>query len=500
MGVALMAAGLAVSAPARAQHVPLPIGAARMPEPAPDGPSCNTPEPNLIPGPISPMAAPMGPPDCLSLPADHSSAFQCEEFAPECHWYVSLGAQWLQRQRLGAGEVAVRQPPNPRNVLINAVFRDAENAVRTDYRQILRLIGVPSAFANAVGTRLVPDIEALLRVANFAIDRLPTNPLFRNTVRAPAGAEMLLQLNNDVPRMEIGPRGTVGYMWDANAIEYTGYYIIAQDKTVSAMAARHVDALFYNPPPGFENNFLRADQVSLTFGSSFYNNEVNYRRWNIGFPGADVILGVRYVDQHEMLDITGVHNLQSSDPTQNATYEVRTRNQIIAPQVGFEWELPVCCYVSMGFTGKGAWGANVLSSDVTLTRGDGLVAFDTHRTATVFGQVYDVGAFVDFHILERLRLRGGYNALWLTGIAAAPDQIDYNLHGGPPTPPNILPVGTFLQSGLAPAVAAYIQEQLLRMAHQAAALQQVQQAPHGRVNNNGTSFWQGPMVELQFLY
>ena len=50
-------------------------------------------------------------------------------------------------------------------------------------------------------------------------------------------------------------------------------------------------------------------------------------------------------------------------------------------------------------------------------RGDGFLGFNSIRNTSNFGQIYDVGAYVDFSILERLRLRGGYNAMWLTGVA-----------------------------------------------------------------------------------
>jgi hypothetical protein len=60
MSGALIAAMWGVGAPAPAQYMPTQVGAARMCEPIPCGPS--TCSPNLVPGPISPQAAPPGPP------------------------------------------------------------------------------------------------------------------------------------------------------------------------------------------------------------------------------------------------------------------------------------------------------------------------------------------------------------------------------------------------------------------------------------------------------
>src|SRR5262249_8948086 len=111
-GLGVGAAWLGLGLPAPAQgYAPAPVGAARvMPDPLPCGPASCAPQPNLVPGPLSPEGAPPGPPDCLSLPAGHSSAFQCENYAPECACYLSIGAMALQRQPLGAGGIAVAEP------------------------------------------------------------------------------------------------------------------------------------------------------------------------------------------------------------------------------------------------------------------------------------------------------------------------------------------------------------------------------------------------------
>src|SRR5262249_264934 len=112
MGVALTAGCLGLTTAARAQvggSAPNPLGPARIPEPMPCAPAG---EPNLIPGPISPLAAPPGPPACLSLPAGHSGAFQCENFVPDQGVYFHVGTQGLMRQRLGSLPVAVLDPIN----------------------------------------------------------------------------------------------------------------------------------------------------------------------------------------------------------------------------------------------------------------------------------------------------------------------------------------------------------------------------------------------------
>src|SRR5262245_41285015 len=100
MGAAVLLGWSGGASFAPAQYLPSPVGAARIPAPVPLG-GCNEPPPNLVPGPISPLAAPPGPPSDLSLPSEHTSAFQCEEFACHKHVFFHFGAQALQRNHLG---------------------------------------------------------------------------------------------------------------------------------------------------------------------------------------------------------------------------------------------------------------------------------------------------------------------------------------------------------------------------------------------------------------
>ncbi len=41
--------------------------------------------------------------------------------------------------------------------------------------------------------------------------------------------------------------------------------------------------------------------------------------------------------------------------------------------------------------------------------------------------MYELNAFVDFHILERARLRLGYNTMWFLNMANVVDQISISI-------------------------------------------------------------------------
>jgi hypothetical protein len=165
-------------------------------------------------------------------------------------------------------------------------------------------------------------------------------------------------------------------------------------------------------------------------------------------------------------------------------YSVICHNNIVAPQLGVEYNLPLCRWLSFATMGKGAWGVNYLTTDVNMAGSNLGVAFDTMRHATVFAQVYNIGAFADINILERLRLRLGYTATWLTGVATANDQVDFNLHGS----------GSGQLSSLLSLLSA------LAGANGSAINNVSNSIPHGRVNNNGSILYFGPQIELQFFF
>src|SRR5262249_10297119 len=139
--------------------MPMPVGATRITEPLSYTPK---PQPVLVPGPITPEMAPVGPPDTLSLPAGHTGAFQAVDCPPATAPFPSIGALGLKRNRLN------NQP---------IVFLDLQN--------------------NRVDTGIIPtgSVPEAFRLTQLRPDFSP------------------------------GERLTVGYLWGDHAVEFTGFYI-----------------------------------------------------------------------------------------------------------------------------------------------------------------------------------------------------------------------------------------------------------------------------------
>jgi hypothetical protein len=394
MIVALTAVAMCQGAATQAQN-PLPTKGSLPPEPAP----ISLTEPAVQSPPVYPQTGPGCTPD-LSLPASVPGAFtdRCE--APEHGFYVHVGAQALQRQHLGHLPVAVFDPNS------------------------------------AVDTGIVP---------------LPINLAVAHDI------------NSVTPNMSWGPRFTLGYLSDEQAIELTGFYLSQNTSSATTTAPGRLDAFFFNPPVGFEGDnglWLQADQIHTQLRTAVGSAELNYRYWNKAVREAEVILGVRYFDLDERLGITTDDDGQTVrdilgrvDLTRVATYNVRTHNRLVAPQLGFEWDLDIFCWLSSALIAKGAWGVNFSDVHINLERGDGLVGFAGSRNETVFSHMYELTAALDVHFLERMRLRFGYTALWLLNVPVVGDQVDFNLAN-----------------------------------------------PEGRHNDSGSVFFHGPMIEFQFLF
>jgi hypothetical protein len=253
----------------------------------------------------------------------------------------------------------------------------------------------------------------------------------------------LLNLNLINPNYIWGPSATVGFQSGSNALELSGFWLPDQDHTTDIQLRGLLDLPFFNPPLGFEGDnglWLQADRVSTSFRSAIGNAEINGRHWSESCPGLQGIYGVRYLDLQERFAIfTGDDDLTFRDingfpdPVRQATYFTRAHSHIIAPQLGFEYDIPFFSWFTIALTGKGAWGINFYEVQRSLKRGDGFIGFDQTRSASTFSHMYEIGAFGDIGVFDRIHFRAGYSAFWVLHVPEATSQIDFNLRNVMPT-------------------------------------------------------------------
>jgi hypothetical protein len=335
--------------------------------------------------------APPGPAPDLALPATIPTAWQCGP-KPESGFFSSLGALGLQRQRLGSSVYVVR---DTRTVTTGSTTTGFTSSVPGD-------LPIP---ADTTPAARFSDVQT-----NYGW----------------------------------GVRATAGYLFDNAALEVTGFY--TPDNTSDSSVAdtqRRLVLFFHNAPDFFAGTndlFLHDDLVRTTLTTALGDVELNLRWWSRSELSAEGILGVRYLDVQDKLTIfADQQGVKTKDVNGNAlqtlqaTYLVRAHNHVVAPQVGFEWDLPLRSWMNLGLTAKGAWGVNYADLTTRLQRADGLVGAQSQRSDTAFTQVYELDAFVDFTVLERVRIRAGYDLLWALGVEESVHNITYDLsmQGGP---------------------------------------------------------------------
>jgi hypothetical protein len=238
----------------------------------------------------------------------------------------------------------------------------------------------------------------------------------------------------DVPmHFNAGIRGTLGINFGANALELSGYYLMTTTTSQTVSSEGRLDVLFadFPIPKGFTgsggNLWLQADQVVVGYSTSIYNLELNYRY--VFARGIEFLGGFRYFNLRERLNIftdDDILSLGIGNPLAQANYTMEVRNRILAPQFGFELEQNLIPIVSVGLTGKAAIGANFSEVVHTLELGDGFQGPGSTRNELLLSGLADVSAFTQFWFNNQLRLRVGYNFLWLLQIPEARQQIDFN--------------------------------------------------------------------------
>ncbi len=282
---------------------------------------------------------------------------------------------------------------------------------------------------------------------------------FEDIVIPSAGATTVANFNDLEPKLHSGVSATVGIFTENASIEASGFYIGENTDDAQFGLLGQQFLFFFNPPLGFEGDlglWNNADFVVLSLETSLANFEVNYRRAvNCRCGCVELLAGFRYLDVQETLSIDtddDILLLGVSDPLSRAVYTTRTHNRLYGGQLGFALRLPLMDAVTFSWEAKGAWFLNDAEVEVSLVRGDGLVGRQGGSDHQRFASAYDMGFWIDA-CCKHVRVRGGYQLLWILNVAEAVEQIDYNLENA-----------------------------------------------NGKGNINGSIFYHGPAVSIEFLF
>jgi hypothetical protein len=176
------------------------------------------------------------------------------------------------------------------------------------------------------------------------------------------------------------------------------------------------------------NDFFGADIMRVDYLADLHNGEVNFvksccSRCCNGGRRLSCFVGPRYLSLDEQF------NIQSTDFDEGTSnYNIRVDNDLYGVQIGgrferwmnrFGWEA----------TGKAGIFGNDVRQNQFVTDFPPPFALRP-RTGADGGRVAFVGDLslsLTYRLTRACSLRGGYNVMWIEGVALAPDQLDFTL-------------------------------------------------------------------------
>lgn len=214
----------------------------------------------------------------------------------------------------------------------------------------------------------------------------------------------------------VGPRFTVGRaIGGCSAIELS--YFGLHDWSEGAVAVGS-DNLSIPGDLGLATlDFLDADVMNVTYGSEIHNAEANLIH---GVDGIYGIAGFRYFRLEEDF------NINSLDlDTGTSDYNIRTTNNLYGFQLGAKVERQFNRVLG-SVTGKAGIYGNDASQRTFVGDFDNSTIFrDSLTSQTEVAFVGDLVFNVSYALTDIWSIRGGYNLMWVDGVALAPSQLDF---------------------------------------------------------------------------
>lgn len=203
------------------------------------------------------------------------------------------------------------------------------------------------------------------------------------------------------PLVTVIRHGVLNTAWD---LDVTYFGVSDFQNTAGSAGATSV---FSNPTINFGGLAVVSD-----YRSSINSTELNLRRgWS---PCFTALAGFRWVEISDVL---------STDIGGGANHSVNVNNHLYGFQLGGQALLLQRGRFSIDAVGKaGVYSNQADQSTNTTGIGGALPAFSARDSNVAF--VGELGLTGAYQINDRWALRGGYQAIWVDGIALAPDQID----------------------------------------------------------------------------
>jgi hypothetical protein len=211
--------------------------------------------------------------------------------------------------------------------------------------------------------------------------------------------------------------------WDAEAqVTSTGQFI-----TVPGGAGDALSPPFPQPFPGDldVNNFFQSLQHTFTYQSELINAEMNLRAvWNWRHMIRSELVGFRYLQLRERFTMVSIDDRLATPQQGIGTYTIRADNDLYGLQYGQELVVPVNnCLRLTGNVKAGLYVNDAIQRSRIIN--DNIVVVDTEGDKADLALVGEVNFRADYQINKFLAVRGGYQMMWLDGLALAPEQYTF---------------------------------------------------------------------------
>lgn len=220
------------------------------------------------------------------------------------------------------------------------------------------------------------------------------------------------------PQLELSRHFASG--WDI-AVRYFGVDGYSVSRDVADPGNLRVPLVSSDPDDYF-------DTAQAQYKSQLYNAELNVKR-EFG-ERLRVLGGFRMLQLNEQIS-AGAYS-----PTLEGSFDFETRNYLYGFQVGAESALCKLGPVQFdGFLKAGAYGNQIRAN--LRAEGTHLSPMDESVAASRVSLVGELGLTAKYRIGEHCSLRGGYELMWLEGVALAPNSVaamnqasDFALYNG----------------------------------------------------------------------
>lgn len=278
--------------------------------------------------------------------------------------------------------------------------------------------------------RLCPCTYAVIEA--LVLERNVSGTPFPLAVDSTTGQTLASTNDLDFPfsgglRAYVGHRFCGGWAWE---LGYFGLFDASATTTVTGDISLPGDL-----GPG-TNVFFGADRITYDYTSRLHGGELNFvcccsccetscdpcivpRCQSVEW-----IYGLRYLRVDELLNISG-ERLEVGG-LETGSYQVRASNDLYGAQFGLRARH---CWGPWSLEGTGKLGlfGNDANTSQVLTDFPAFTVRQTRASSDHVAFLAEFNASLIRQLSDHWFVRGGYNLIWIDGIALAPDQLDFTL-------------------------------------------------------------------------